>query len=172
MNRRGVLSLVMTGFSLTAASGALAQLGGGRRGNRGDRDPGQKGGTQEPSHVNMLEIALEELHEDLKLGAEQEAAWQTYARRVRALAGDIARQTSARQSTAQMTLLQRIDGTVDVARDRLTAVEDIAQSAKALYAMLAPEQKAAADPRLANLVSMTLVGASSGGPQRAARPKG
>lgn len=172
MDRRGVLSFVIAGFSLTAASGALAQLGGGKRGNRGDRDPGQKSGVQEPSRVNSLEIALEELHEDLKLGPGQEAAWQTYARQVRALAGDIARQTGARQSTAQMTLLQRIDGTVDVARDRLTAVEDIAQSAKALYAMLAPEQKAAADPRLANLVSMTLAGASSGDPKRGARPRG
>jgi hypothetical protein len=42
---------------------------------------------------------------------------------------------------AQIGVLQRVDRVVDVARDRLTAVEDIAISAKALYAQLAPAGK-------------------------------
>ena len=49
--------------------------------------------------------------------------------------------------------LARVERVVDAARDRLTAVEDAAQSAKALYAALAPPQQRMADPRLANLIA-------------------
>ena len=42
---------------------------------------------------------------------------------------------------------------LDVERNKLTALEDIVQAAKTLYASLTPEQQAAADPRLANIVS-------------------
>jgi hypothetical protein len=66
-----------------------------------------------------------------------------------------------------MNLMQRIDRVVDAARDRLTALEDIGQAAKALYAKLAPEQQAAADPRLANLMLVALNSAPEGrGPSR------
>jgi len=57
-----------------------------------------------------------------------------------------------------MTLLQRLDRTVDLARNRLTAVEDIALAAKSLYAMLTEEQQKIADPRLANIISLPLTG--------------
>jgi hypothetical protein len=42
-----------------------------------------------------------------------------------------------------------------VARDRLTAVEDIVDSAKGLLKTLTPEQRTMADPRLANLIRMS-----------------
>jgi hypothetical protein len=49
---------------------------------------------------------------------------------------------------------------VDAARNRLTALEDIATSAKILYGSLSPQQKVVADPRLATIVS-AVVGAGS-----------
>lgn len=167
---------------MTAASGAAAQLGGGfpggtggmggmggKRGAGGNRDRGSdaKGGALETPRVNLLEVTLQELHEDLKLSQPQEYAWQTYADRLRALAGDIARQASPREAAAQMSVLQRIERTVDIARNRLTAVEDVADAAKSLYGMLTPEQKTAADPRLANVIAMTAAGPQGGQPQRA-----
>jgi len=66
-------------------------------------------------------------------------------------------------------LPQRIDRAVDVARDRLTAVEDIALAAKALYANLTPPQREAADPRLANLITLPLTAAPAAAGDRKGR---
>jgi len=143
-----------------AMTAALAQLG------RKAKGGGEKGGREA---VNMLEVTLHEFHEDLKLRPEQELAWGAYVDKIRALADDVGRE---RRQTAQLALLQRIDRSVDVARDRLTAVEDIALAAKALYARLTPEQQEIADPRLANLILMPLAGAQAPGAGRAPRDRG
>jgi periplasmic protein CpxP/Spy len=146
-----------------AATPALAQLGGGagRRGNRGKPSEEQgKGGAQEPQ-ADMLEVTLHEFQEDLKLSPAQEPAWESYLDKVRALATDIARERSRARSAAQENVLQRIDRAVDAARDRLTALEDIAQSAKALYAGLSADQQRIADPRLANIMSIPLAAGAS-----------
>jgi hypothetical protein len=69
-------------------------------------------------------------------------------------------------------VLQRIDRAVDMARDRLTAIEDIALAAKSLYARLTPEQQQVADPRLANIIALPLAaGAFRAGPDRGAGRK-
>jgi hypothetical protein len=162
MNKRAWFAVAFA----AAATPALAQLGGspgGRRGNRGKSSEDQgKGGALEPQ-VDMLEVTLHEFHEDLKLSPAQEPAWESYADKVRALAGDIARERSRGRMAAQGTVLQRVDLAVDAARDRLTALEDIAQAAKALYAGLSAEQQRVADPRLANIMSIPL---ASGAPSR------
>jgi hypothetical protein len=146
-----------------AATPVLAQMGGGRRGNRGrpSEEP-SKGGSQEPQ-ADMLEVTLHEFHEDLKLSPAQEPAWESYLDKVRALANDIARERSKGRSAAQGSVLQRVDLAVDAARNRLTALEDIAQAAKALYGGLSADQQRVADPRLANIMSIPL---ASGAPPR------
>jgi hypothetical protein len=68
---------------------------------------------------------------------------------------DIARDRTPRASDAQLDLARRLDRAADVARDRLTAVEDIVDSAKGLLKTLTPEQRTMADPRLANLIGMS-----------------
>ena len=103
-------------------------------------------------------MTLHEFHEDLKLTDAQEPAWESYVEKLRALARDVARESRSRP--AQLDLLQRIDRIVDSARNRLTALEDIAQSAKSLYAGLTPEQQKTADPRLANIIAMPLAARS------------
>jgi protein CpxP len=166
MIRRKVFALSIAALSV-AATGALAQVGASKRG-RASGDGREKGG---PEQVSSIEVTLHEFHEDLKLSAEQEPAWDVYVERVMALVGDIARERSQREK-AQINVLQRIDRTVDMARDRLTAVEDIALSAKSLYARLTPEQQQVADPRLANIIAIPLAaGASRAAPERGAPGK-
>jgi hypothetical protein len=160
MQRRKLFRFSMAAALSLAATAAMAQFG--RKGKGG----GERGGREA---VNMLEVTLHEFHEDLKLRPEQELAWGAYVDKIRALAEDVGRE---RRQTAQLALLQRIDRTVDVARDRLTAVEDIALAAKALYAGLTPEQQQIADPRLANLILMPLAGAQAAIAERAPRDRG
>ena len=69
MNKRAALALFIT----AAATPALAQFGGRRR----ERPSTEKDSGGEP-RVNTLEVTVQELHEDLKLTAEQEPLWQAY----------------------------------------------------------------------------------------------
>ena len=154
MNKRAALGFMVA----AAATPALAQFGGRRRGDR----PADKANGAEP-RVDALEVTIEELREDLKLTAEQEPAWQSYVDKVRALAGDLARERGRRPAPGSVP--QQIDHVVDAARNRLAALEDIAQAAKELYAKLTPGQQPAADPRLANLMAMPL-GAGAPAPRR------
>ena len=137
---------------------------------------GDKGGTEkgggEP-RVNTLEVTAHELHEDLKLTPQQEPLWDAYLDKIRALGNDIARERRPLGS-AVGNVTQQIDRIVDRARNRLTALEDIAQAAKDLYVKLSPEQQPAASPRLANLMAMPLAeqGGGPGGPGGRQRPSG
>jgi hypothetical protein len=148
VNRRWMLAAL----TLVLPGPAYGQLGGARRARRGGGDDQKKGG-EEP-RANQIEVTLHEFHEDLKLTDAQEPAWESYVEKLRALARDVARE--GRSRPAQLDLMQRIDRIVDSARNRLTALEDIAQSAKALLAGLTPEQQKMADPRLANIIAMPL----------------
>jgi hypothetical protein len=161
MQRRNLFKFSMGAALTLASAAALAQFG--RRGKGGQ---GSKGGEQ----ASSLEITLHEFEEDLKLTADQQSLWGTYVDRIRALASDVARER--RQAAPAQPLLQRIDRVVDVARDRLTAVEDIALAAKALYAKLNPQQQEIADPRLANIILMPLAGAQAPNAERTPRDRG
>ncbi len=155
MNKRQLFALF--GGALIADR-AFAQFGGrrGRGGMGGGPDAGQgKAGKAEATP--MLEVTLHELQEDLKLAPEQQPLFDVYAESLRGLANDVARDRQ-RQSAkaARASLLERIDHNVDALRNRLAAVEDIAQAAKAMYAKLNSDQQRAADPRLATLMLLPL----------------
>lgn len=157
-----MLGLLLLVAMAAATADAMAQFrggipGGGSRGSRdGQGGVGREqrpGGEQRPAvqedPANLSEYRLDLLRMDLKLTPDQESLWKSYADKVIALAADILRERSRIQATLQMKSLQRIDQSMDVARNRLTALEDIASAAKALYARLTPEQQALADARLA-----------------------
>jgi LTXXQ motif family protein len=154
MNKRELIALF---GSALISERALAQFGGRRgRGGMPGGDGQGKAGRQEPTPV--LEVTLHELEEDLKLVPEQQPLFDAYAEALRGLGNDVARERQ-RQSAAKAasgSLAERIDHNVDTLRNRLTAVEDIAQAAKALYAKLNPDQQRAADPRLATLMLLPL----------------
>jgi len=136
-----------------AAADASAQVGSRRGSGRGDVDRSAKVQEKPENSVDQLALILAELREDLKLTADQQAAWDAYARNAEALASDVARERDRTKEVMQMKVLQRLDHAVDVARNRLTAVEDIAAAAKKLYAGLTPEQQSRADPRLATAIA-------------------
>jgi hypothetical protein len=154
MRKREALQMLCAVALLPAAPIALAQFGSRRRAGP---EKGQSQSREEP-RVNPLESSLQELHEDLKLAPQQEPLWESYADKIRALANDVARERNARPSGTQLNVGQRMDRVVDTARNRLAALEDISQAGKSLFESLSPEQKAPADPRLANIMSIPLAG--------------
>lgn len=166
-------------FATAAALEAPAQFGGGfpggaMRGNRNRPDSSareQRPAIQENT-PEQVEDRLGLLEEDLHLAADQRIAWQSYADKVKALVADIGRERERGPlGGEQGGALQKIDRAVDTARNRLTALEDIATAAKTLYAALTPQQKSVADPRLATIVAAATSGGSGGAAGRPARPR-
>ena len=152
---------VLAALGIFAAGEVCAQLGG-YPGGTGGRRGGTRGGQtdsardQRPAQreaADLFQTTLEELRIDLKLAPEQGPAWDAYAEKLQAFRSDLARQRSRAGSTAKLNAIQQLDGMVDAERNRLTAMEEIAVAANALYDVLAPEQKTLADQRLANVVS-------------------
>jgi hypothetical protein len=159
---------------LLAGSDAYAQYpGGGQSGGRGatgaaggvpGRSPQDRRGERAPdtpvSLVGQVEMQLDRLEEDLRITPAQQAAWDAYARKVIRLADDLARARFAARAAneSQTTALQQFERLADTARNRVAAVDDIADAAHALYAALTPEQKTLADRRLAQVASALLSG--------------
>ena len=83
------------------------------------------GGEQGPAiwedAVNPTEYRLQLLREDLMLAGVQQPLWDAYADKVSALAADISRERGRLRATLQLKALQRIDQSVDVACNCLTA---------------------------------------------------
>ena len=165
MRKRQLLQVLLAAGAALASARSSAQFGGGRRsgGKAGGPTGGGNaaGGRREPTP--MLEVTLHEFQEDLKLRPDQEPLFEAYAEKVRDLAADVARERRQPATAAKLSLLQRIDHNVDVMRNRLAGIEEVADAARALLSKLSPEQQGSADPRLANLMLVPLAGAGFGG---------
>ena len=94
---------------------------------------------------DQARLQLSSAHMALKLTPEQAPAWQVYENKVVDLLDDLARGGSVPGGNA----LKQIDARIDIVRNRLTALEDISDAAKKLYAVLTEEQKSTADRMLA-----------------------
>ena len=88
------------------------------------------------------------LEEDLRIRPEQQKLWLNYRDRVLRLADD-AQRTARTALAGTMSAPERLDRLSDIARDRLTAIEDIVEAGKQLYAALNPASKSVADRRMA-----------------------
>ena len=150
--------IVLVGTALIAAGLAWSQAPGGQAGRPSGS---QSGGTSHipvkpqgpdvapPASVQgTVQYRLDLLEEDLRLRPEQSVAWATYRSRVLKLAEDMQR-ASRSALGGDLTAPKRLDRLADIARDRLTAIEDIVDAGKALYAAFTPEQKIVADRRMA-----------------------
>ena len=136
--------------------GGLPGARGGMGGGQAAQGPGK---TRDQSAADTLLasgapvlVQLDKLEDDLKLTPQQRAAWNAYADKVLHLADDMTRsQFAARTSTrlTEATAVQQLDQLAGSARNRLTAVEEIVEAGKALYATLTSEQKTIADRKLA-----------------------
>ena len=110
--------------------------------------------------LSTVQYRLELLEEDLRLLPEQRSAWQSYRERVLKLADDS--QRAARTALGgDLSAPKRLDRLADIARDRLTAIEDIVDAGKHLYATLTPAQQNVADRRMA-VPLMPLAGVEPG----------
>lgn len=171
----------VTGALLLVVAGvASAQMGGGtdtRRGGpassavRPSAPPAADERGAGPNLDELVQMRLGQLEDDLNLRPDQRALWNAYRERVLRLLEDTRR--TARTITASnldATAPKRLDALGDLARNRLTAVEDIVDAGKAFYASLSPAQQAIADRRLA-LPLATLSG-SDAGTSDARRPPG
>jgi hypothetical protein len=151
---------IVVGATLCAAAlgNAWAQYpGGGNPATRGAKGGGQGAPARDPSTmasvVDSAEFArglLLELEADLKLTPAQRPLWRTYATRVQQLADDVARNRNALRFP-NGTAPEQLDFVAETLRNRLTAIEDVADAGKALYAALTAGQKEIADNRLARI---------------------
>lgn len=152
---------------LIAAADATAQFGGGMPGGRGRGGGMDRGGgparerppmQEQQSLTDLVAFRLALLQEGLKLTREQEQAWVAYEKRTMALAEDIAREQNRLRSAMTMNAMQQINHAVDAARDRLTAWEDVASAARALYDSLTQQQKELVDARFPSIVNALIGG--------------
>lgn len=115
--------------------------------------------TVNASIPELVAIRMSQLEEDLLLTTAQLPLWKTYRTRVMELLEDTKR--GPRVSASETNAPKRLDALADMARNRLTAVEDIVDAGKALYGSLTPAQREVADRRLA-LPLATLTGNDAG----------
>lgn len=154
---RGLLAVLIALAPLSHAQfgggmGGMRPGGGGGPGSRGE---GRASAERAPSSsrddpgIAVLRD-LNETRELLRLVPAQREAWDRYADRVTALAADLLRAPNPARFEEKPAPRQ-LDALADAARNRFTAVEDMVNAGKALYASLDGGQKALADGRLARI---------------------
>lgn len=189
----GVVASVVSCFALVVCvliGDAYAQMGGmGGMGGmgRGSREGGSSRERErasapvpqpEPDSFEQIDYRLSLLEEALKLQNTQWNAWNAFANKTRAYAQDVLRERGREAlgtSASQMRGLPHIGQAVDVARNRLAALEDVEVAAKALYGQLSPDQQAMADARIPTIVAPRrgqAAQAGRGGPAGAAEQGG
>jgi hypothetical protein len=158
--KRTVRTLVTIVTAMAAAGAAAQYPGGGGTGRPGGAGTGGRSGLPElrmappdkapAAAADQVQTQLSELEDDLRLSSTQRPLWRIFADRVQKLAGDVTRDRD-RLRFPKGTTIEQFDFVADKARDRLTAIEDISDAGKQLYASLSPTQKEIADRRMARL---------------------
>ena len=101
--------------------------------------------------ASIVETRLAELRSELAvIESSQRPAWDRYFQCVLRLLDDITRVNDT-TLPSEMSAPQRLEQVADVARNRLTATEDMVDAGKALYTVLTPVQRAVADRRMADV---------------------
>ena len=138
---------------LLVLGGCASPPGGGVGGPPGG---GMEGGGSR-THQAAFKSPIEQIHEQLvetakalNLTPKQLVLWEGYQASVGALMADQVKQEVF--AATPRTALQQINGKVDVVRNRLAAMEDIAERATALYQSFDEAQKKTADQRLGSTV--------------------
>lgn len=175
--------LVLGTLLLIGSTAASAQFPGG--GMPGGGMPGKSGGPggrpsrgdeirapvpQELPLGSVVQTRLVELRTALAIESSQRSAWDRYSQCVLRLLDDI-RRVDETTLPSEMTGPQRLEHVADLARNRLTATEDLVEAGNALYALLTPPQRAVADRRMAD-VAMPMFGARRPGEASARGDRG
>jgi hypothetical protein len=174
MHRQIWLVLLALGVLLLAGGGSesYAQFGGrsgggifggpsrGGRGERGaqkDSNQVDRPIPQEIDSYEQTEHRLLLMEVDLRLAPEQQKSWQAFADKVLAYARDLSheRVLAGMPVSAATSIggLQQIEQTTDLARQRLSELEEIRAAANSLYKTLSPDQKQVADARIVAIIA-------------------
>lgn len=121
----------------------------GRQGPAGP-DEADRGAAQRGALAGEFGAHLQEVKQRLKLESAQQPAWDAFARRVQALMEDQMR--GVPRPADQEDAVRQINRRVDVVRNRLAAMEDIAEAASQLYSALSADQRKLADELLPTTV--------------------
>ncbi len=144
-------------------SGLGGIFGGSSRGGRGERGA-QKDSThvdrpipQDADSYEQTEHRLMLMQVDLRLEPAQKGPWQAFAEKVLAYARDLSHErvlASIPVSTGtSIGGLQHIEQTTDLARHRVSELEDIRTAASTLYKTFSPDQRQIADTRIVTIIA-------------------
>jgi hypothetical protein len=127
-------------------------MGGGMRAPKGGREAKSDAAPIVRRHLpDEIDDRLYMLEQALHLTSEQQPIWNRYSDAVRQTVQDIERD---RTRSENLPVPERLDRVVEASRNRLTALEDVATSAKGLYQVLAPPQREIFDPRLSTITAL------------------
>ena len=168
--RIGFIALVVTFLAAGATNAQYQSPGGAAQGTPTPHLKPPKPQTpsanadQPASLTGQVQVVLDRLEDELKIGAHQQKAWDAYRSKVVRYAEDLSR---ARYSARDMQdggtgVPQQLDRLTEIANNRMTAVEEIVDAARAVYATLGSEQKQVADKNLV-IVPIRLVSGSAAG---------
>ncbi len=174
MNRLGTTFIALAAATLLAAPDTRAQAPSGP--SRGGSSPlgshlkpstrgGAGPGVDQPvSLMGQVQLVLDKLEDELRIGAHQQKAWDLYAARVLKFAEDLTRaRFSARDmQDGGLSVPQQFERLSEIASNRLTAVEEIIDAGRAVYEALGPEQRKLADKELVILPLRLLSGSAAG----------
>jgi len=137
---------------ISLAAGAAAQAPDASRARRGGQPPDEPDRAAIERNTLALEFDehLDDVHKRLKLQPAQQAAWDSFAARAQALMLDQLRGVAPYPEHEDAP--HQINRRVDVVRNRLAAMEDVADAASQLYSVLTEEQRKRADELLPTAV--------------------
>lgn len=95
-----------------------------------------------------VEARLAAFKAELRIGSDQESAWQAFAAKLKEQAEGLRARWTKGYAPAQ-TAPERLAQRAEIARERAAAAQAFTRTVKELYAALTPEQRAIADRRLA-----------------------
>lgn len=133
----GAMGPGMMGYGGPRGGYGPGMMGGG--GPRGGSGPGAAAGP-----VAHQEARLAFLKDELKITANQESAWEAYAKQVKAEAATMESFRAQAPATTQ-SAAERLEQRAELARLRAEQVKALSTTVKDLYAALTPEQKTIAD---------------------------
>jgi hypothetical protein len=176
---QAILNVVLVGILST---GAWAQApgggppGGSRGGGRPALPPSGLGCPpidEGPSFAQRVGTELRGAKDALRLSNSQLPEWAIFEERSQRVLQDILKSQGPKQiSRAVTNAPQRIDLALDYPRNRLTALEEVSDSAKRLYESLSADQRAVADGRLPAVVLLLATASLQGGGPAGMRPPG
>jgi Spy/CpxP family protein refolding chaperone len=159
MNRTNrILAGLTAAVALALAAPAFAHQGGGPGMGRGMHGGGMHGGMGmgpmngpggcvQGNTAAVAEGRLDTLKAELKITANQEAAWNTFAAKARTQAETRPALCEKLQANTTATAPERLALRAEAMKQRAAGMEGIAAGLKELYGALTPEQKAVMDSR-------------------------